>query len=299
MPEPKEWKIKTNEDGTPIIDGSKIHFIAPDGKELPLDPPQMYQKIIDLGKESKTHREAFENVKPVLSLFEGLEDVPEWKKKADEALVTVKNFNDKDWMKADKVDQLKKEMSDSYEAKLVTQKESFQSALGEKEGVINQKDAQINKLLISNNFATHPLFGGSEPKSKLSPDMAESYFAKYFRVETLDDGINLVLRAYNDPDKYEDPVYSRENPGDPADFAEAMDDLWDRYPGRDSLMAAGAAGSGSGGGGGGTEEDDPTSLASLKKQYAEAQEKKDVTKMTALKNQIFRIQQKSSQRRAS
>ena len=293
MPEAKEWKIKTNDDGAPMIDGVKVIFVAPDGKELPLDPPQMYQKIIDLGKEAKGHREAAETAQAVVNLFEGIEDIPDWKKKAEEALETVSNFNDKDWMKADKVENLKKEMSDSYEAKLATQKESYNNALGEKDKVIGQKDAQIHKLLISNNFAVHPLFGGSEPKTKLTPELAEAYFAKHFRVETLSDGINLVLRAYNDPGKFEDPVYSRENPGEAADFAEAMNDLWDRYPGRDNLMAAGAAGSGSGGGGG-EEDADPDSIASLEKAYAAAKEARDTVKMTALKNRIFRLKQKRS-----
>jgi len=291
MPEPKEWKIKTNEDGAPIIEGMKITFVAPDGKELPLDPPQMYQKIIDLGKEAKGHREAAETAQAVVNLFDGIEDIAEWKANAEKALTDVGNFNDKDWMKVDKVDTLKKEMSDSYEAKLTNQKTSFETALGEKDKVISQKDAQINKLLISNNFAVHPLFGGPEPKTKLTPEMAEAYFAPHFRVETQPDGINLVLRAYNDPGKFEDPVYSRENPGEAADFAEAMMELWDKYPGRDSLMAAGAAGSGSGGGGG-EEDADPDSIASLEKQYAAAKEARDTVKMTALKNRIFRLKQK-------
>lgn len=292
MPEPKEWKLKTNEDGAPAVDGTKVVFIDPEGRELPLDPPSMYQKIIDLGKEAKTHREAAKSAEKVLSLFEGVEDVADYKQRADEALETVQNFNDKDWMKADKVENLKKEMSNSYEEKLDSQKRSFENALVEKDGVISSKDTQIHKLLVSNNFQSHPLFGGSNPKSKLTPEIAEAYFSKHFRVEVGDDGIELLLRAYKDPGVFKDPIYSREDPGEPANFTEAMNELWGRFPGRDQLMAAGPSGSGSGSNAGGEDDAGDDELASLKKAHAKAKEEGRVKDAIALKNRIFRLEKK-------
>lgn len=289
MPKPKEWKIMQTEDGTPVIDGNKIAFIDPDGKEVSLDPPAMYGKIISLNKEAKTAREKNESMQGIVGIFEGIEDISEWKTKADEALSTVENFNDKDWMKADKVEKLKSEMATSYDQKLEKQKISFQSVIGEKDQIIASKDLQIHKLLVSNNFATHPLFGGPKPKSKLSPDMAEAYFAKHFKVEVADNGVELMLRAYNDPGKYDDPIYSRENPGEFANFSEAMNELWDRFPGKDSLMGASQPGSGSGGGSGeGGEEGDD--LSKLKAALEKAQKEGRAKDAIALKNQIFRLE---------
>jgi len=290
MPVPKEWKIKQTEDGSPVIEGTKVVFIDPEGKDIPLDPPAMYGKIVSLNKENKTSREQYEGVKPVLDLFEGVEDIPAWKVKADEALQTVANFNDKDWMKADKVEKLKSEMTASYDQKLENQKKSFESALGERDKVISSKDQQIHKLLVTNNFAVHPLFGGPKPKSKLSPDMAEAYFSKHFRVEVADDGVELLLRAYNDPGKYDDPIYSRENPGEYASFSEAMDELWDRFPGKDSLMAAGQAGSG-GQGGSGDDDFDGDEITKLQKAYDKAVKEGRARDAIALKNQLFRAKQ--------
>jgi hypothetical protein len=143
---------------------------------------------------------------------------------------------------------------------------------------------------VSNNFATHPLFGGSNTKSKLTPEIAEAYFSKHFRVEVADDGIELLLRAYKDPGKFKDPIYSRENPGEPASFQEAMNELWDKFPGRDQLMAAGKSGSGSGGGSGADDGDDGDELASLKKAHKKAQEEGKVKEAIALKNRIFRME---------
>lgn len=290
MPAAKEWKVKTSDEGVPVIEGNKITFIDPDGKEVALDPPSMYGKIIVLNKENKTHRENVEKYKGTVDLFDGIEDVPAWKQKADEALVTVENFNDKDWMKADKVEKLKSEMASSYDQKLETQKASFQGALAEKDGVIASKDSQIHKLLVTNNFAVHPLFGGPKPKTKLTPDMAEAYFAKHFRVEVAEDGVELMLRAYNDPGRFDDPIYSRENPGEHASFNEAMVELWDRFPGKDALMGASPAGSGGTGGSGG-EDDAGDELSKLKKAYEKAQKDGRAKDAIALKNQIFRLEQ--------
>lgn len=290
MPAPKEWTIKTTEEGSPVIDGTKVVFVDPEGKEVPLDPPAMYGKIVSLNKENRTHREAYESAKPILDLFEGVEDIPAWKANAEKALSTVENFNDKDWMKADKVEKLKSEMAESYNQKLEKQKESFTSALGDKDKVIASKDQQIHKLLVTNNFAVHPLFGGPKPKSKLTPAMAEAYFAPHFRVEVADDGVELKLRAYNDPGRFDDPIYSRENPGEFATFTEAMDELWDRFPGKDALMSAGASGSGSGGGSGDTGGDDDE-LTRLRKAHEKATKEGRVRDAIALKNQIFRLEQ--------
>lgn len=290
MPKPKEWKIKTTEEGAPVVDGLKVTFIDPDGKELSLDPPQMYNKIITLGQESKSHRESAEQYKTVFDLFDGVEDVAAWKTKAEEAINTVANFDDKDWMKADKVEKLKSEMAASYDQKLEKQKESFTGALGEKDKVIQSKDAQIHKLLVTNNFATHPLFGGVKPKSKLTPDLAEAYFSKHFRVEVAENGVELMLRAYKDPGKFEDPIYSRENPGEAATFIEAMDELWDQYPGKDSLMAASSPGSGGRGGAGDDGDTGDDDLATLKKAHAKAVEEGRAKDAITLKNQIHRLE---------
>jgi len=285
----KEWKLKMTEDGAPVVDGTKVVYIDPDGKDVALDPVAMYGKIIVLNKESKTNRQKVEAAEGITSLFKGVEDVAEYKKRADEALETVANFNDKDYLKADKVEKLKQDMSSSYEQKLETQKNSFQGALAKKDEVISSKDSQIHKLLVSNNFAVHPLFGGANPKTHLNPAMAEAYFAKHYRVEVADDGVELLLRAYKDPGKYEDPIYSRENPGEYATFQEAMNELWDKFPGKDALMSAGKPGSGSGSGSGEhTESDDE--LASLKKAHAKAHEEGRAKDAIALKNRIFRLE---------
>lgn len=288
--DPKEWKLKIDQEtNAPIVEGTKVFFIDPDGKELALDPPSMYGKIIDLGKEAKKHREKAEQLNSVVSIFEGVDDIKAWKTEAEKAIETVKNFNDKDWMAAEKVERLKKEMSDSYEQKLGQHKKSFEAAVGEKENVIKTKDQQIHKLLVSNSFSVHPLFGGPKPKTKLAPDLAEAYFSKHFRLEEDPKTKELNLMAYQDPGRYEKPIYSRENPGEIASFTESMNELWDRFPGKDMLMDGGSGGSGArGGDGNGADLDD---ISQLRTAHAEAMRKGDAKGAIALKNKLYAAQQ--------
>lgn len=291
MPKPSEWKIKTNEEGAPVIDGNKVTYVDQDGKEISVDPPSMYQKIIEMGTENKGHREKVEELTATVAVFDGIEDVTKYRKDADKALKTVKNFNDKDWMEADKVETLKREMSDSYEQKIATQKDAFGVQLGEKDQVISKKDGQIHRLLVSNNFATHPLFGGPKPKTRLAADLAESFFSKHFRLEENPKTAELSLIAYSDPGAFKVPIYSRENPGEIATFKEALFELWDQYPGKDELTIATGSGSGAGGGSGDDEDLDNSDLTSLRKSHAKALETGDVKGAIAIKNKIHAITQ--------
>ena len=293
MPKPEEWKIKTSEEGAPVVDGTKVVFINPEGKEVPLDPPSMYAKIIELGNESKTHREKRQAAEDMLKVFDGVEDLGEYRKKADEAMAAVANYNDKDWMKVEKVNTLKKEMSDSYELKLENQKKAFEDVIGSKEQVIAQKDQQIHKLLVSNQFAVHPLFGGPKPRTKLTPDLAEAYFSKHFRLEEDAKTKELKLVAYHDPGSYDKMVYSVNNPGEVATFTEAMDQLWETYPGKDALTNATKSGSGGRGGEGDDDDLDSDDMASLKKAHAKAVQEGDMRQAIALKNRMHELRMKA------
>ena len=296
---PKEWKLKVSDDEekTPVFKDGKPVYIDPEGKEVALDPIAMYQKVIDLGKEAKTHRERGDGFEATLKIFEGIEveELANWKTKADEAIKTVENFNEKDWLKADKVDKLKADMKDAYDEQVKGVQKSFEQKENDYKVIIHKKDNQIRTLMVSNKFATSPYFSGTDPKTSLPPEIAETYFGNYFKVEEEDKTGKLKLIAYNDKG---DPIYSRENPGEIAGFHEAMGFIFDAYPGKDKLLRGGKPGSGGGGGqGDGGAGDDE--LDKLKKQYAEAQKANDSKLMITLKNKIFDIEKKRKQANAA
>jgi len=281
------WKLKIDEETKqPVFEDEKPIYINDEGKELALDPPGMYQKIIDLGKEAKNHREKAKAFQSQLAVFEGIDDLETWKDEAIKALETVKNFNDKDWMKAEKVERLKADMKEAHEKQVQQLNEQFGMKEKDYQQTLSKKDDQIRRLMVSAKFASHPLFSGKDPKTTLPPEIAETYFGKHFKVEETDDG-SLRLNAYYSNG---DPVYSQINPGDLAEFEEAMNIIFEKYPAKDSLMRAGDPGSGSQGGSG-AGGDDGDELAKLEKAYAAAIENKQSQKAIMLKNQIFKLKQ--------
>jgi len=295
MPDDKKWKIKIDEESKapafqpPEKEGDlqRLIFISPEGKEVALDAPGMYEKIIEMGKSEKELRGNVKRLEGQLELFSDIDDIAEWKENATKALETVANFNDKEWMDVKKVEKLKEEMKSAHEKQVQQIQNSFGEQAKKTEETLKKKDVQIRKLMVSNKFATHPLFSGKERKTTLPPEIAETYFGKNFNVEEQDNG-ELVLRAYYNNG---DPVYSHENPGELADFHEAMFSIFEKYPGKESLMISSGGGSGSQGGAGGKDDDKDDDLHKLEEQYAKAKEAKDVKTMTRLNNQIFKLRQ--------
>lgn len=284
-----DGKVKVSEEGLPMFVTDK----EVDGKpeEVAVNVPQMYSKIIELGKENKTSRETNQAQLEVLNLFEGIDDVGEWKISADKAIEQVANFDDKDWLKADKVEKMKSSMKEAHEIETGKIKEQFNSALGEKDDVIGKKEGQIRKLMVSSSFAKHSLFSGEKPKTNLPPEIAETYFGQHFKVEEVNG--ELVVRGYFTNG---DIVYAVSNPGEPADFNEAMGLIFDVYPGRDKLLRASPGGSGAGGGGGAEETSDD--IATLEKEHAEAIAAGAASKAISLKNKIFQLKQAKRSRAA-
>ena len=82
-------------------------FLDEKGAEVPVDVPSMYQKIIDLGAEAKNHRLSKEELETKFAKFADVEDFEQWYEDATKAVETVANLNEKDWLKAEKVQQMK------------------------------------------------------------------------------------------------------------------------------------------------------------------------------------------------
>lgn len=282
-------KLKLDNKQSPVIIDEKVVYIETEtGKELPLDPPNMYAKILELNKESKSHREGKEALESKFKIFEGVTDLTAWHKEATDAIQTVKNFKEKDWLDAEKVEKMKSEMKVAHEEQLIQVKKSYDVKLGEVGTVIKKKDAQLYQLVVSNKFATSPLFSGTNPKTTLPPEIAETYFGKHFKVEEDPKTGKLKVTAYYNSD---DIVYSHKNPGDPADFDEALELIFDQYSGKDKLLRSTGGGSGGqGGSGNGGNTDDE--ITALERQHAEALNKKDAKLAITLKSRLFEARRK-------
>ncbi|MEO0250362.1 MAG: DUF6651 domain-containing protein, partial [candidate division WOR-3 bacterium] len=172
-------KLKLDKDGHVVVQDGKPVYVHDDGKEVPFDAPAAVAKIAEVNEEAKKHRLKAKELQETVDLFKSLhgeEDPKEWAKKAEKALATVKNLDDKKLIEAGEVENLKKSISESYEKKLQEAAEQIKS-----------KDSQIYKLMVSARFASSPFIA---EKTTLTPDIAEARFANAFRIE------NLALGRY-------------------------------------------------------------------------------------------------------
>lgn len=227
-------KLKLDANGNVVVqevNGVKLPvWEMPDGSDVAYDTPAAHKKIGELTTEAKTHRTEKEAALNQLKAFEGV-DVESAKK----ALQFAQSMEGK------------KAMDDeSIKTLIANAVKPIQDQLAEATKTIEGKDAHIYKLEVGNRFATS---GFLKEKTILgeTPDIAEAYFAKNFKVE------NGKVVPY---DASGNQIYSRVKPGEVADFDEAVQILVESHPRRDHILkGSGASGSGAkqgqGGQGGG------------------------------------------------
>jgi hypothetical protein len=220
------WKLKIDENGNVVIKDGKPVYIKDDGSEIAIDINQTNQTISRLNAEAKSHREAKETAEAELKKFEGLE--PE---AAREAIETTKKIDQKKLIDAGKVDEVRAEVTKSYDAKLAEQKKLYDDINTRYEHTVRSNAFTRSKFITD--------------KIAVPPDMIEAAFGNHFKIEA--DG---SLRAYVNGQ----PIYSPDRPGEIATFDEALSELVKQYPHRDQILKGGGhSGSGSlpsGGGGG-------------------------------------------------
>lgn len=211
-----------------VKDGKPV-FVHDDGKDVPFDAVASVAKIGQLNGEAQRHREAKESAEAKLTAFEGIEDAAA----ARAALDTMKNLSAGDLVKADKVEEIKRE------ARLAAEKQVADAA--------KASATEIAKLTGERDSFRNGLFsekiGGAFGKSKfvtdkvaVPGDMVQSMFGSRFKIEE-----NKIVGHDHSGNK----LYSRTKPGELAEFDEALEQMIDAYPHKDSILK----GTGSSGGG--------------------------------------------------
>jgi hypothetical protein len=205
----EDGSIKVGENGNPMVrDGDQ---------EYELDAIHLSSKIPELQKEAKNHRLKAKELQEQLEKYQGIDD-PE---KAREALQTVQHLEDEKLIDAGKAEEMKRQIREQYESKMA-----------EKDQELSKRDQQIHQLVISNAFANSRVIN---EQTVLPHDVAEAYFGKHFKVE------NGQAIAY---DSAGNVIYSKERPGEPANFDEALQTIINQYPQKDRILKATPGGSG-------------------------------------------------------
>lgn len=239
MTEDKEGKkvVMADEKGLPIV------FDDEREEEFGIDAIHLLSKVPALQSEAKDHRLKAKDLSEKLKLYDelGIKDPA----KAAEALRTVASLSAGDLTKKEEVERLKKETENAWKEKFEGLTKNHLQALLDKDKALQDLEDDLHSSFLSTKFATSPHFSGKEPTTKLPPDIAETYFGRYFKVEKTENGKRRITGYLGN-----DPIYSKARPGDLADFNESMDIIIDAYPMKDMIIYK-SSGSGATGGAGG------------------------------------------------
>ena len=243
-------RFKLSEDGKSIMMDSNNQPIVIDDtnaekpREFSLDAIHLYNQIPKLKTDIQAANKSATDATEALKKFADIEDPAA----AIEALQTVKNLEEGDLKKASdvqaKIDALNKENV----AKLDNLNTAHQTEIAAKDTSIGELNADLHKPVISQAFAASAWFNGKEPKSKLSPAIAESFLGQFYKVERLEDG-NIVPVAHIGGTRIEDPAKGLI--GDalaPMSFDDSMNKVIEQHPQAKDILWP-SKGSGSKGGG--------------------------------------------------
>lgn len=236
-PERYTMKLKTVDVGgktyAEINDGKPV-YIEDDGKEVAFDAPATKATISRINGEAKGHREAKEAAEVKLKAFEGITDPAA----AVKALETIKNIDDKKLIDAGQVEQLKRDISKSFEDKISSLEKNHATALSQATDEKAKLEKAWHTEKRTNAFASSKTIAD---KFTIPSDFVEARFANNFKVE---DG---KLVGY---DNGGNKIYSRARPAELATFDEAIESLVDAYPAKDTILKGRGGGSGAGNGNG-------------------------------------------------
>ena len=294
-----EMILKVDDNQQAVLSDGKPVYVIKDGdkeEEFVADVPSMYGKTIELKGENKNLRTKAKETNGKLgtftTLFDGIEDVAEWKTGADKALTTVKNLDDKQLVDAGKVEQIKSELQSAHDTNMTNAKTKFDEQLGLAQTTIGEKDQTIRRLTVGAQFATDPHFTGKDPKTNVQPSMAESYWGHLFTVDEKKLDANGKPKVIGHHPITGDEILSRkpDTVGEIAEFGEAMEVIIETSPLKTAITETRQGGSGAGGGqgAGGAGGDE---IAKLQAEREEAMKAGDGRRAIALKNQIFKLQQ--------
>jgi len=179
-----------------------------DGKEIEIDVPGAFSKITQLQGEAKGHRIAKEDAETKLKAFDGIDPAL-----YNDAVEKLKKIDDKKLIDAGEVDRVKAEATKAVEDKykpLVEENEQLKGRL---------RNTQISSAFNASKFI--------KDKIVIPPDMMQSRFENNFKIEN-----DKVVGYSNAGEK----IFSKKNPGDDADFDEALEILVESYTYKDNIL---------------------------------------------------------------
>jgi len=233
------WKREA--DGTLVlVDGSPVR-VDHTGHEVVMADAAIddtFSKVSQLVSESMSRKEKIRAMEAKLKVFEGIENLDEWKAEAEKSIATLKNMEDKKLIDAGEVEKVKAEVARAMQSKI----DELQRTIQRKDATIQEKENFLHQELIGGRFARSRFIN---ERLAIPSDMVQHRFGSNFKV------VDGKVVAF---DSNGNEIFSKNKPGELAEFDEAIEIIISNYPYKDSIMKgsnASGAGVHSGGGGGG------------------------------------------------
>ena len=236
---------KLDDDGSLALhdDGRPVWINPLTKKESPFDPDAMHAKTIDLGRESKTYREAKETLDGTVAALVAAGVDVENPTEVAAAFKELKKLkakvpNAQDGGDPEEVSQLREqlhELEEKLTAVSVKAKADAES--------LETESGKVRKLTVSEAFQRSRYFTrwtdeNGEPRDPLTilpPEVAEAYFGGYFEPG---EGAE-ILGFYQPGGDKATLIYSRaEGDSKPAAFDESIERLLERMPNKNDLLPA-------------------------------------------------------------
>jgi len=201
-----------------LDEGIKSLYVEHDGKyRLDIEGGfKTNDEITGLTSALNKEREARSRLEKQVKQWEGIEDP----QKAREALETLKNLDSKKLIDAGKVDEVKEEVRKAMQGKL----DEMGRVVETLKATVEQKEATIRDELIGGRFVRSRFIAD---KLAVPVELVRAHWGARFKVE---DG-NVVGH-----DKHGNPIYSKEKPGELADFDEALSLMVDEYSDKGKIL---------------------------------------------------------------
>lgn len=209
--------LKLDDNGNVVLQDGNPVYVSEDGSENAIDVAGLTATVARLNSENQKRRQQNNELAESLKAFEGLDA-----EAARNALDTVSKLDQQKLVDAGKVDEVRSQVAQSYQAKL-----------DEADGRVKALESKLYDEVIGGAFARSAYI----PEHLSIPaDLVQAFFGKHFGME---EG-SVVAKDSNG-----NPIYSRKNAGELASFDEALTILVEQYPNKNAILkSTGASGSG-------------------------------------------------------
>lgn len=203
-------KQKLDTDGKPVIDdsGDPI-FIDESGQEVAVNVGKLFKKVPELGQENARRRHAEKEKEEKISELEQM-------------IADIKTSS----VPKDEISTAKKQLAEQYA-----------NQIAELKNVAQIRKSENENLKLSNLFGNSAII--KKTTFKDLPEVALSYFGKNFKFEEID-GKSQLVGYFDNGTK----IMSKSEPYNTANFEDALTQIIDKYPKRQSIMIGTQAGAG-------------------------------------------------------